>query len=605
LIITTRAFVRRYGDEIASFAPVVLRVRVEDERAAARFVREARARFVKKDDPGAFQVQPTSETEGAVQQSIDVLTTGLVVFAVIAALAGLAVLAVVLRRFIDATAGDLPALRALGASRSQRVAALALPVVIIAAVGAALAVVGAVAGSPLMPLGLARRAEPDLGLDVDGAVLGVGLVAVAALVLGVGVLAAFRVVHAESRGAAASRSSPFVTRAAAGLAAPLAVGVTMALEPGRGVRAVPVRQGAAAVCVAVAGIVAVVVLSASLQQLGLTPSAYGYNWDAHFDFCPQGPTGGQAKCAEAKSAIAHDPAVAAAAATVTSVVNVEGHPVTGSAFVPLRGRVAPTVLDGRAPRTRSEVALGTDTLSAVDASLGDSVRVAGERSERRFRVVGKVVLPVFTEVGGDGDVQAVADGAVLTRGGYRSISAAERDGFGFVVRWRPGADRAAAVARIREQATVLGPARSQVVPLEVQRLEQVDALPWVLAALLAVIGMLGVGYATVVGVRRRARDLAVLKTIGFRRSQIMTTVATQATLLTVAGVLLGVPAGVIVGRAVWERIASGTGLESTDVVPVLALLAIVVLSIAVVNAVAVVPGRMAARTPPAAVLRSE
>jgi predicted lysophospholipase L1 biosynthesis ABC-type transport system permease subunit len=216
-----------------------------------------------------------------------------------------------------------------------------------------------------------------------------------------------------------------------------------------------------------------------------------------------------------------------------------------------------------------------------------------------------VVLPVFTEVGGDGDVQAVADGAVLTRGGYRSISAAERDGFGFVVRWRPGADRAAAVARIREQATVLGPARSQVVPLEVQRLEQVDALPWVLAALLAVIGMLGVGYATVVGVRRRARDLAVLKTIGFRRSQIMTTVATQATLLTVAGVLLGVPAGVIVGRAVWERIASGTGLGSTDVVPVLALFAIVVLSIAVVNAVAVVPGRMAARTPPAAVLRSE
>ena len=606
VLITTREFVRRYGDQIASYAPVVLRVRVADQAAAGRFVREARDRFVARGEPGAFQVQPTSETEGAVQQSIDVLTTGLLVFGVIAALAGLVVLAVVLRRFVDGGAADVPALRALGASRAERVAALALPVVVIACVGAIFAVVGSSAASALMPLGLARDAEPDLGLDLDGLVLGIGVVGVAALVLGVGTLAAFRVVRAESGSVTrAPRSSPLLGRAAAGLAPAVAVGTTMALEPGRGRNAVPIRQGVAAVVVAVAGIVAVVVLSAGLAELARTPVAYGYNWDTHFDFCAQGVSGGQDQCAAAKRAISQDRAVASAAATVSSTLDVEGHPLTGLAFVPLRGEIRPTVLDGRAPRTRSEVALGTDTLTAVDAAIGDSVRVAGDRAERRFRVVGTAVLPVFTAVDENGDLQAVADGAVMSGGGLRSISAAGDEGFGFVVRWRSGTDHAAAIERIRERATVLGPPRSQVVPLEVERLEQVDALPWVLAAFLAVIGLIGVGYAIVVGVRRRGRDLAVLKTMGFRRAQVMVTVATQATMLTAAGLVIGVPLGLVLGRAVWERIASGAGLGSTNVVPVLGIVAIVLFSLVVVNLLALVPGRLAARTHPAHVLRSE
>jgi ABC-type antimicrobial peptide transport system permease subunit len=606
LLITTRELVRRYGDQIASFAPVVLRVRVADDAAANRFVRAARQRFVARGEPGAFQVQPTSETEGAVQQSIDVLTSGLVVFGVIAGLAGLVVLAVVLRRFVDGGAVDVPALRALGASRSERIAALALPVVVVAVVGAILAVVGSSMASALMPLGLARDAEPDLGLDLDGLVLGIGVVAIAALVVGVGALAALRVVRAESgSGRRAMRASPLLGGAAARLTPAVAVGTTMALEPGRGRNAVPIRQGVAAVLVAVAGIVAVVVLSASLTELARTPVAYGYNWDAHFDFCPQGVTGGQEDCAAAKAAITQDRAVASAAATVSSALNVEGHPLTGYAFVPLGDGVRATVLEGRAPRSRSEVALGTDTLTITGAAIGDSVRVAGDRAERRFRVVGTAVLPVFTAVDENGDLQAVADGAVLTGGGMRSISAAEDEGFGFVVRWQPGTDRAAAVDRIRRQASVLGPVRSQVVPLEVERLEQVDLLPWALAAFLAVIGLIGVGYAIVVGVRRRGRDLAVLKTMGFRRAQIMITVATQATVLTAAGLVLGVPLGVVLGRSVWERIVSGAGLGSTNVVPAVGLVAIVVLTLVVVNVLALVPGRLAAGTQPARALRSE
>ena len=60
------------------------------------------------------------------------------------------------------------------------------------------------------------------------------------------------------------------------------------------------------------------------------------------------------------------------------------------------------------------------------------------------------------------------------------------------------------------------------------RLEQVDDLPWILGVFRGHRGSLGIAYVTLVGVRRRAANLAVLKTVGFRRSQIVTTVATQA-----------------------------------------------------------------------------
>jgi putative ABC transport system permease protein len=607
LMFTTAAFLRRYGDDVGSFAPVVLLVRVADEEAATRFVRAARARVAASGAPGEFQVQPTSETEGAVQESIDVLATGLLVFACIAGLVGLVVVALALRRFVDRSTSDLPALRAIGSSRAQRVLALALPMMAIAAGGALLAVGGASLASPLMPIGLARDAEPSIGFDLDALVLGVGVVAVAVLAGGVGFLVASMADRTErQRTGDAAPSSVLVSRAVgAGLAPPLVVGATMALEPGRGRSAVPVRQGIVAVGLSIAGIVAVVMFAASLDRLVRTPRAYGYNWDAHFDYCQVNLTDPQNLCGASRFVVARDPAVAAAATISNNGVEVDGHPITAMALGQLRGRIEPTVVEGRAARTAREVALGTDTLSGIGASIGDRVRIAGPEGEREFRVVGRVALPVFTAVGEEGDLQAIADGAMLTARGLRAIGGSGLDGARLVVRWRPGADRVAAVARFRKQAEDIDRAKASVVPLEVERLEQVDALPWALGAFLAVIGILGVGYTIVVGVRRRGRDLAVLKTVGFRRRQVVTTVATQATLLAVVGLLVGMPLGVVIGRFVWERIAAGAGFQATDAAPVGTLAAVVVLSLVAVNAVALFPARRAARTHPARVLRSE
>ena len=58
------------------------------------------------------------------------------------------------------------------------------------------------------------------------------------------------------------------------------IGVRMALEPGRGRTAVPVRSALASTVVAIAALVAAAVFGASLAGLVGTPGRYGQNWDA-------------------------------------------------------------------------------------------------------------------------------------------------------------------------------------------------------------------------------------------------------------------------------------------------------------------------------------
>jgi predicted lysophospholipase L1 biosynthesis ABC-type transport system permease subunit len=608
LVIATRAFVREHGDEIGSFARYVLRVRLSDPTVASSFVKDARALLAPRGQSGEFQVEPTSETEGGVQQSIDVLATGLLVAAMTAALAGLVVLAIVLRRFVDGGSADLSALRGLGVSRRGRMLAIGMPVLPVALGGALLAIVGAWAASPLMPIGLARQAEPHLGLDVDPLVLGGGVVVVVVVVLLLGFAAARRAVGVGLAADTVPGTGLARAAASAGFAPPVTVGISMALESRRGRTAVPVRSAIGGAVVAVAGVVAVMVFAASLGELATTPSAYGYNWDAHIWAEHQLRLDNTHPCQSLRSAIARDPAVAAAAATCSDAGEVDGHAITFYAFRPLKGAIGPTVLDGRAPRARDEVALGHETLDQIHAAIGDRVRIAGPDGNARYRVVGTVALPLLRAPEGQlATAQAVADGAVLTAAGFESVSTGVNNPSPVVVRWKSGSDLRAAqqrLARLPKEGRAFPPLAA-LVPLEVDRLQKIDALPWALGGFLAVIGIVGIGFALVTGVRRRRRELAVLKTIGFRRAQLGVTVATQATVLGVLGLVAGVPLGIVVGRALWKAVARGAGLAPVATVSVLAILVLAVTSIAIVNLIAVVPARRAARLRPAVVLRSE
>ena len=106
-------------------------------------------------------------------------------------------------------------------------------------------------------------------------------------------------------------------------------------------------------------------------------------------------------------------------------------------------------------------------------------------------------------------------------------------------------------------------------------------------------------------VRRRRRDLAVLKTLGFTRSQVLRVVAWEASAFAAVALLAGLPLGVLAGRQAWSVFATASGVSAHAAVPPLLVLVIIGVTLAIANLIAAAPGWEAARVRPATVLRTE
>ena len=128
--------------------------------------------------------------------------------------------------------------------------------------------------------------------------------------------------------------------------------------------------------------------------------------------------------------------------------------------------------------------------------------------------------------------------------------------------------------------------------------------PLLLAGLLTILGVGVLAHVLVTSVRARQRDLAILKTIGFTRRQVSTTVAWQATTLVVLALALGVPIVLAFGRWIWQTFANDLGLSAGLVVPVVTIVGIAAAAL-LANLIAAMPARTAARTKAAIVLRRE
>jgi ABC-type lipoprotein release transport system permease subunit len=130
-------------------------------------------------------------------------------------------------------------------------------------------------------------------------------------------------------------------------------------------------------------------------------------------------------------------------------------------------------------------------------------------------------------------------------------------------------------------------------------------MPVILAGGVATGAVAGLGLALVASVRRRRRDLALLKTLGFTRRQLATTVAWQSTVVAIVGLVIGVPLGIAVGRWLWIVFARELSAVPDPVIPAASVLLAAVAALALANLVAALPGRSAARTPAALLLRAE
>ena len=606
VITVTPAFDRAYRNKIALFTLTML-VRVDGgEPAIARTGALARRMFGSSE---SFRLQDESTSNNGAHNAIGVLTAGIWIFVVVAAAAALFALGVVLVR--DSALDDRrqPTLRALGLTRLDRIAIGVPRALVMAALGGALAVAGAIALSPLFPLGIARRADPEPGFHADWFALALGGVALGTFVLVVALAAAFRATRVDVRRLAGPRSRLITDALRVNRLSPaMSNGVRMAVDAGRDDRAVPVRSAFVGAVLGVVGIAAILVFAASLADVVHTPRRYGWTWDIKIGDATQSP-----RCNDSTLGVDRLPALTDFAVLCERDVSVDGRDLNVWAFTSVRGSIAPAIVSGRAPAAPDEVALGRVTLDALHKRLGDNVNIVDGTTAGDFRVVGRAIFPQLRY----GDVQPLADGAVVTGPALSHLHPAPSDATTrfFVARVRPGADlagierdvlrlpayRGVNVTEVGEPNVFGGPS----VPPEVDRLRHVSWLPPTLAILLSTVALIAMAHALVTAGRRRRRELAILKALGFSRRQVRSSLAWQATTIAAAGLVLGIPLGVVAGRLAWSAVARNVGIAPTIALPTLAFVVLVPLALVLVNAVAYLPARSVARTPTAAALARE
>jgi ABC-type antimicrobial peptide transport system permease subunit len=142
-------------------------------------------------------------------------------------------------------------------------------------------------------------------------------------------------------------------------------------------------------------------------------------------------------------------------------------------------------------------------------------------------------------------------------------------------------------------------------PTDVVNFGQVRNLPQLLAGLLGIVAAVTMAYLLVSSIRRRRRDLAILKTLGLVPRQVSVAIAWQATTVVLVSTAVGLPLGLAAGRSAWSVAAGQIGVVVRPTVPWAVVLGLVPLALLIANLVAAGPALAAGRIRPAAVLRSE
>jgi ABC-type antimicrobial peptide transport system permease subunit len=140
---------------------------------------------------------------------------------------------------------------------------------------------------------------------------------------------------------------------------------------------------------------------------------------------------------------------------------------------------------------------------------------------------------------------------------------------------------------------------------EVPSLASLRWVPLWLAACLVLVVLVTVTFALALAVRRRLRDLAVLRVLGARRRALRFAGLSQGLTVASCAVVVGVPLGVVIGRWSWIWLGAREGIPAEPVVPlgqVLAFVVVLSLLVGLAGGLAVLLGL---RRPTTVVLRDE
>ena len=90
--------------------------------------------------------------------------------------------------------------------------------------------------------------------------------------------------------------------------------------------------------------------------------------------------------------------------------------------------------------------------------------------------------------------------------------------------------------------------RTEQPPTKILDLGRVRVVPTTMAGVLALVAVAALAHLLMTSVQERRRELALLGALGFVRRQLQATVAWQASVITMASLVVGVPVGIALGR---------------------------------------------------------
>jgi energy-converting hydrogenase Eha subunit A len=571
----------------------------------------------------------TSIDETKVERAVKPESIALGVFGAIAALAALAIGALAISRVLRSDEEDLNVLRALGAGPATTMVDGLIGVLAAIAAGALSAVALALSLSPLSPLGPIRAVYHPAGIAFDWTVLGLGVLVLIGGLGAIAVALAYRgAPHRLASKTRIERPTGFgllqkVT--SSGMSAPGAVGLRFALQPGRGRTSVPARSVLVGATLAVALVTTTLTFNSGLHTLVSRPPLYGWNWNYAL-------TSENVVPPQALAVLSRDPDVASWSGYHSLSVQIDGQTVP-ALLANNDATVAPPILSGHGIEANDQIVLGPSTLALLHKSVGDTVTGSFGTPNTAplyippFKLVikGTATLPAIGGASNFADHPSMGTGAVLSDHVSPAFLHGAQDpdptldGPGLVfVRLDNTVSAAAGLAdmnRIAEFSDKVFAADPNATgdsvevlgvqhPAEIVNYQSTGSTPVILAAGLAVGAVVALALTLIASVRRRRRDLALLKTLGFTSRQLSATIAWQASVIALVATIIGVPLGIAAGRQLWTLFARSIDAVPEPTVPA-SLIVVAIGTLILVNLVAAIPARIAARTPAALALRSE
>ena len=311
-------------------------------------------------------------------------------FGALVALAMLILVGQSLNQLLDRSVTQLELLGALGMTRAEVALAGGFEGAVAVIAGVALAIAGAVAISPLAPVGPVRQFDPAKGVQFDVIVLLGGGLLLLFLLLALLALLAWRSVRAPSRVGQDRPSS--VARAAASLGMPTvaALGVRYALEPPPGRHRGTVHANLVGSVVAVTAVIAAGVFGASLSGLVSHPVRYGWNWNVLMQ--AQGGYGNFSGY-DLDQLMAGQPGVQGWSTFAFTQLPIDGQSVPVLGLATHKGAVEPPTVSGNPLHGPDQIELGENSLHQLGKHIGDTVMVGTGSTKRRMTIVGTVTLP--------------------------------------------------------------------------------------------------------------------------------------------------------------------------------------------------------------------